>query len=233
MRAISVPRTGTTSLLDRGTGSGAMIDALFNWFDERLGISGSGRKMLNKIFPDHWSFLIGEIALYSFIVLLGTGVFLTLYFVPSSKEVIYEGSYRAASRTAGLRGLRLDTELELCRTRRPAHAPDAPLVGEHLRGLDRRPHAPHLLHRGVPQAPTSSTGSWARRCSSSRSSTASSAIRSPTTSSRERASGSPSRSWSRFPSSAATRPSSSSAATSRATRSSRGSSSSTCWSCPR
>ncbi|MGD0873388.1 MAG: ubiquinol-cytochrome c reductase cytochrome b subunit [Acidimicrobiales bacterium] len=70
-----------------------MIDALFNWFDERLGISGSGRKMLNKIFPDHWSFLIGEIALYSFIVLLGTGVFLTLYFVPSSKDVIYQGSY--------------------------------------------------------------------------------------------------------------------------------------------
>src|ERR1035438_472253 len=70
-----------------------MIDAFFNWFDERLGISGSGRKMLNKIFPDHWSFLIGEIALYSFIVLLGTGVFLTLFFIPSSKEVIYEGSY--------------------------------------------------------------------------------------------------------------------------------------------
>ncbi|MGO9964278.1 MAG: cytochrome b [Acidimicrobiales bacterium] len=70
-----------------------MIDALFNWFDERLGISGSGRKLLNKIFPDHWSFLIGEIALYSFIVLLGTGIFLTLYFVPSSKDVIYEGSY--------------------------------------------------------------------------------------------------------------------------------------------
>ena len=70
-----------------------MIDALFNWFDERLGISGSGRKLLNKIFPDHWSFLIGEIALYSFIVLLGTGVFLTLYFVPSSKDIVYEGPY--------------------------------------------------------------------------------------------------------------------------------------------
>ena len=66
---------------------------LFNWFDDRLGISGSGRKLLNKIFPDHWSFLIGEIALYSFIVLLATGVFLTLYFVPSSKDIIYEGSY--------------------------------------------------------------------------------------------------------------------------------------------
>ncbi len=70
-----------------------MVDALFNWFDVRLGISGSGRKLVNKIFPDHWSFMIGEIALYSFIVLLGTGVFLTLYFVPSSKDVIYEGSY--------------------------------------------------------------------------------------------------------------------------------------------
>jgi ubiquinol-cytochrome c reductase cytochrome b subunit len=70
-----------------------MIDPIFNWFDVRLGISGSGRRMVNKIFPDHWSFLIGEIALYSFIVLLGTGIFLTLYFVPSSKIVPYDGSY--------------------------------------------------------------------------------------------------------------------------------------------
>jgi len=70
-----------------------MIDAAFSWLDDRLGISGSGRKLLNKIFPDHWSFLIGEIALYSFVVLLATGVFLTLYFIPSSKVVIYHGSY--------------------------------------------------------------------------------------------------------------------------------------------
>jgi ubiquinol-cytochrome c reductase cytochrome b subunit len=70
-----------------------MIDALYSWFDDRLGISGGGRKLLNKIFPDHWTFLIGEIALYSFIVLLATGVFLTLYFVPSSKITIYQGSY--------------------------------------------------------------------------------------------------------------------------------------------
>ena len=57
------------------------------------GSRGGGRKLLNKIFPDHWTFLIGEIALYSFIVLLATGVFLTLYFVPSSKMTIYQGSY--------------------------------------------------------------------------------------------------------------------------------------------
>ena len=52
-----------------------------------------GRSVLNKIFPDHWSFLLGEIALYSFIILLATGVFLTLYFVPSGHEVVYSGPY--------------------------------------------------------------------------------------------------------------------------------------------
>lgn len=70
-----------------------MIDGLFTWIDNRLAISRSGRHLLNKIFPDHWSFMIGEIALYSFIVLLATGVFLTLYFVPSGQDVVYHGVY--------------------------------------------------------------------------------------------------------------------------------------------
>ncbi|MDA8196767.1 MAG: ubiquinol-cytochrome c reductase cytochrome b subunit [Actinomycetota bacterium] len=64
-----------------------------DWFDERLGIAKFTRKSLNKIFPDHWSFMLGEIAMYSFVVLLFTGVFLTLFFVPSSKDVIYNGAY--------------------------------------------------------------------------------------------------------------------------------------------
>ncbi|HVC26329.1 MAG TPA: ubiquinol-cytochrome c reductase cytochrome b subunit [Acidimicrobiales bacterium] len=70
-----------------------MIDKLFGWIDDRVALSRSGRHLLNKIFPDHWSFMIGEIALYSFIVLLLTGVFLTLYFVPSGSDVIYHGVY--------------------------------------------------------------------------------------------------------------------------------------------
>ena len=70
-----------------------MIDQLFAWVDNRLAISRGGRHLLNKIFPDHWSFMIGEIALYSFIVLVATGVFLTLYFVPSQHDVIYHGVY--------------------------------------------------------------------------------------------------------------------------------------------
>ncbi|MGH3430616.1 MAG: cytochrome b, partial [Mycobacteriales bacterium] len=48
---------------------------------------------MNKVFPDHWSFLLGEIALYSFIVLLLTGTFLALFFDPSMREVVYQGSY--------------------------------------------------------------------------------------------------------------------------------------------
>ena len=70
-----------------------MIDALYGWFDNRLNLSGSGRKALNKIFPDHWSFMLGEIALYSFVILLATGVFLSLYFIPSSADTVYTGSY--------------------------------------------------------------------------------------------------------------------------------------------
>ena len=48
---------------------------------------------MDKIFPDHWSFMLGEIALYSFVILLVTGVFLTLYFIPSSAIVTYHGGY--------------------------------------------------------------------------------------------------------------------------------------------
>ena len=49
--------------------------------------------MVRKVFPDHWSFMLGEIALWSFVVLLLTGVFLTLWFNPSMGEVQYNGSY--------------------------------------------------------------------------------------------------------------------------------------------
>ncbi len=69
------------------------VDGSLKWLDDRLGIAKGGRTFLDKIFPDHWSFLLGEIALYSFVVLLASGVFLSLYYVPSSAQVIYHGSY--------------------------------------------------------------------------------------------------------------------------------------------
>ncbi|WP_241195809.1 ubiquinol-cytochrome c reductase cytochrome b subunit [Streptomyces sp. SID10362] len=63
-----------------------------NWADGRLPVSEGGG-LLRKAFPEHWSFLLGEIALYSFVVLLLTGVWLTLFFKPSMTEVVYDGSY--------------------------------------------------------------------------------------------------------------------------------------------
>ncbi len=64
-----------------------------NYVDERTGAAAWMKKNLNKVFPDHWSFMLGEIALYSFIILLLSGTFLTFWFDPSMKEVTYEGSY--------------------------------------------------------------------------------------------------------------------------------------------
>jgi ubiquinol-cytochrome c reductase cytochrome b subunit len=63
------------------------------WVDDRLGSANFLRRNLNKVFPDHWSFMLGEVALYSFIMLLLSGTYLTLFFEGSSKEVIYNGSY--------------------------------------------------------------------------------------------------------------------------------------------
>jgi ubiquinol-cytochrome c reductase cytochrome b subunit len=63
------------------------------YLDDRLGIGKIGRKNLRKVFPDHWSFMLGEIALYSFIILLLTGTFLTFWFKPSMAEIEYQGSY--------------------------------------------------------------------------------------------------------------------------------------------
>jgi ubiquinol-cytochrome c reductase cytochrome b subunit len=64
-----------------------------DYLDQRLGIAGAAKKNLRKIFPDHWSFMLGEICLYSFIILLLSGIFLTLFFTPSMGEVTYNGSY--------------------------------------------------------------------------------------------------------------------------------------------
>ncbi|WP_037906192.1 cytochrome bc1 complex cytochrome b subunit [Actinacidiphila yeochonensis] len=63
------------------------------WTDGRLGLYKLAKSNLRKIFPDHWSFMLGEICLYSFVILILTGVYLTLFFHPSMNEVVYHGSY--------------------------------------------------------------------------------------------------------------------------------------------
>ena len=84
-----------------GTADGRIARGAFDALDTRLGLAGFARRAARKAFPDHWSFLLGEIALYSFAVLLLSGVFLTLFFKPSMAEVVYDGSYTP------LRGVRM------------------------------------------------------------------------------------------------------------------------------
>ena len=66
---------------------------LARWFDDRLGASSFARSALNKVFPDHWSFMLGEIALYAFVVLVLTGTYLAFFFSTGTQEVVYHGSY--------------------------------------------------------------------------------------------------------------------------------------------
>ena len=78
---------------DPPAGNGGAVGAVANWMDERTGAAGGIRYMMRKVFPDHWSFMFGEMALYSLVVLLISGTFLTFWFVPSMGETTYDGSY--------------------------------------------------------------------------------------------------------------------------------------------
>ena len=69
------------------------LGGIAGWMDDRLGGAKGVSFLAKKVFPDHWSFMLGEIAMYSMIVCLLTGAFLTFWFVPSASQVVYDGSY--------------------------------------------------------------------------------------------------------------------------------------------
>jgi ubiquinol-cytochrome c reductase cytochrome b subunit len=70
-----------------------VIRGFVRYLDRRSGSAPLLGKALRYVFPDHWSFLLGEIALYSFLVLIATGIYLTLFFDPSTAETVYRGGY--------------------------------------------------------------------------------------------------------------------------------------------
>lgn len=74
--------------------SPSAVVAQANEMDERYRAAAFVKRSINKVFPTHWSFLLGEIALYCFIILLISGVYLTLYFDPSLAHVTYDGAYQ-------------------------------------------------------------------------------------------------------------------------------------------
>jgi ubiquinol-cytochrome c reductase cytochrome b subunit len=70
-----------------------MIRSSVRTIDRRTGGAPLMRRALRYVFPDHWSFLLGEVALYTFIVLVVTGVYLTFFFDPSTAPTHYHGAY--------------------------------------------------------------------------------------------------------------------------------------------
>jgi ubiquinol-cytochrome c reductase cytochrome b subunit len=69
------------------------VEDSVRFFDERTAAAAPLKKALRYLFPDHWSFLLGEVALYAFVVLILTGVYLALFFEPSVAKTVYHGSY--------------------------------------------------------------------------------------------------------------------------------------------
>jgi len=70
-----------------------VIRRTVRFLDQRAGAAPLLRRALRYVFPDHWSFLLGEVALYSFLVLVATGIYLTFFFDPSTATTVYQGSY--------------------------------------------------------------------------------------------------------------------------------------------
>jgi ubiquinol-cytochrome c reductase cytochrome b subunit len=64
-----------------------------NFAETRVGASALVREFGRKIFPSHWSFMLGEVALYSFIIVVLSGTFLTFFFQPAMGEMHYEGPW--------------------------------------------------------------------------------------------------------------------------------------------
>jgi ubiquinol-cytochrome c reductase cytochrome b subunit len=85
---------------------GRFVGAAANYLDERTSLSGFVKELGRKIFPDHWSFMLGEIALWSFVVVLISGTFLTFFFQASMVETHYDGAYEP------LRGVAMSAALE-------------------------------------------------------------------------------------------------------------------------
>src|SRR5205085_3064460 len=87
-RAIGLPRAGRPGILEP-----PMMRRVVQGLDDRLAAASFARRALRKAFPDHWAFMLGEIAMYCFIILVLTGTFLTFFYVASTQKVIYHGPY--------------------------------------------------------------------------------------------------------------------------------------------
>jgi ubiquinol-cytochrome c reductase cytochrome b subunit len=70
-----------------------VIRKAVRFVDQRSGSAPFLRKTLRYLFPDHWSFLLGEIALYAFLVLVATGTYLAFFYEDGTRDTVYHGPY--------------------------------------------------------------------------------------------------------------------------------------------
>ncbi|WP_433299263.1 cytochrome bc1 complex cytochrome b subunit [Pseudonocardia sp. CA-142604] len=82
-----------TTPAEPSSGAPTQLSRSLDRLDERYRVAVGLRRVANRVFPTHWSFMLGEIAFYSFLVLLLSGVYLALFFDPSMQTVTYNGRY--------------------------------------------------------------------------------------------------------------------------------------------
>ncbi|WP_353950327.1 ubiquinol-cytochrome c reductase cytochrome b subunit [Knoellia sp. S7-12] len=86
-------RDGDTEVTPGSSAGARKAGGVAGWIDDRTSAAKGVNYLLRKVFPDHWSFMLGEIAMYSLIICLLSGALLTLWFVPSAGHVVYDGSF--------------------------------------------------------------------------------------------------------------------------------------------
>ena len=138
------------------------VGRITDFVDQRVGGSGILREFGRKVFPDHWSFMFGEVALYSFVILLLSGTFLTFFFDPSMAETHYAGSYTPLKNVemsvAYSSSLNISFDVRGGLFMRQVHHWSALLFVASV----CRAHAPRVLHRRLPQAPRNELGGGRR-----------------------------------------------------------------------
>jgi ubiquinol-cytochrome c reductase cytochrome b subunit len=85
--------TRTSTEVETKPLGGSFTAAAAGYLNDRTGIAVAVKGLGRKAFPDHWSFMLGEIALYSFVAIFISGSFLTFFFQASMAEVHYDGSF--------------------------------------------------------------------------------------------------------------------------------------------
>ncbi len=146
-------REGDTPTEAQPSGAARRIGGVAGWVDDRTGAAKPVGYLMKKVFPDHWSFMLGEIAMYSMIVCLLTGAFLTFWFIPSAGHVVYDGSFvplRGVSMSEAYAStLNISFDIKGGLIIRQIHHWAALMFIVALTGA----HVPGVLHRRVPQAP--------------------------------------------------------------------------------